>query len=497
VDYSLKGCLMVIKIQGYEIVRELGEGGMGIVYLAKEENLDTLVAIKLLHRQYSSKEEIRERFKNEARMMSALVHTNIVQFRHFLALPEGLALVMEYVEGRGLDRMIGEEFGPIPYEKALPIFKQVLQGVGYAHSKGVVHRDIKPSNIIVSEFCEVKVADFGIAKIAGQTGLTRTGMQMGTLYYESPEQIRGAKDVDQRSDIYSLGMTLYEMLAGRLPFEAENNTSEFEITQQIVFKENPSPDTFYPHIPAWLVGIVNKATVKEPDDRFQSCEEFLRCIDAKSASGIVEGTDAGGKTAAVYGLQSEASTVIERQVPEQPQFAKKNSKKGKYLIPVIILAVLVIVFLVIKNKDSNSGHSEGMQVSDTEMDEADESADRTSHGSEEQADHRSGAVDSFDPVDTIRPGVISALASSCRNRLIQEYELDDLSYREIKLVRNYFYAYYNRPFDVLWIREYFIENMNGYRPTGDPDPVITDIERDNIDIIMEYESVNNIPVINY
>ena len=269
---------MKLEIPGYEVVRELGEGGMCVVYLARHKAFGETVAIKVLHDIFSRREEMRKRFLNEARILHDLDHENIVKVRDFIEFGGRVALVMDYIEGKTLDHVIGRETGPIPHEKALPLFQQLLDAVGHAHSKGVVHRDLKPSNVIVSDDGKAVVTDFGIAKVIGTAGMTRTGTKLGTLYYMSPEQVRGAKDIDHRTDIYSLGMTLYEMLAGRLPFDVDDETSEFDITQKIVFEDHEPPDRHYPHIPESLVKAVSCATAKAPDDRFKSCASFSTAL---------------------------------------------------------------------------------------------------------------------------------------------------------------------------------------------------------------------------
>ncbi len=285
------------RIRDYLIERLIGAGGMGMVYLAKHENLHRHAAIKVLLENLSTSPQIRERFIQEARLMGSLDHPNIVTLYDFTTEPK-LSLIMEFVDGRGLDEMIGQDVGPIPWEKALPLFIQILDGIGYAHSKGIVHRDIKPANIIISKEGQVKVTDLGIAKIAGQQGMTRTGAQMGTLYYESPEQIKGAKDVDHRSDIYSLGMTLYEMLAGRLPFDKGGDTSEFELMIGVVQRKGSlDPREFYPHIPEWLVKTIQKATELNPEKRFQSCEHFKQIIEKYGKLLATESTFWSGKVA--------------------------------------------------------------------------------------------------------------------------------------------------------------------------------------------------------
>ena len=267
------------RIRDYLVEGLIGRGGMGSVYLASHVHLNTKAALKVLLEQYSEDSSIKNRFVNEARLLHSLQHPNIVLQKEFFEENGRLVLVMEYVDGRGLDKMIGHEVGPIPWEKALPLFSQLLSGVGYAHSRGVIHRDIKPANILVSKEGEVKITDFGIAKIAGQKGMTRTGAQMGTLYYESPEQIKGARDVDHRADIYALGMTLYEMLAGRLPFDDGGDTSEYAIMDSIVKREEHlDPRNYYPHIPEWLVNVVQKSTELDAEKRYQDCDSFQRAI---------------------------------------------------------------------------------------------------------------------------------------------------------------------------------------------------------------------------
>jgi hypothetical protein len=303
------------RIRDYIIEGVIGAGGMGMVYLARHETLQRRAAIKVLLENLTSVPQLRERFIQEAQLMDDLNHPNIVTLYDFTTEPR-FSLIMEYVDGRGLDRMIGHEVGPIPWEKALPLFIQILDGIGYAHGKGIIHRDIKPANILVSKDGKVKITDLGIAKIAGQKGMTRTGTQMGTLYYESPEQIRGAKDVDQRSDIYSLGMTLYEMLAGRLPFDDAGDTSEYAVMDSIVKREeNLDPRKYYPHIPEWLVEVVQKATSLNPEKRFQSCEVFTQVLEKH---GNLSGSESGywsGRVASAAQAPLSVSTPISTGSP--------------------------------------------------------------------------------------------------------------------------------------------------------------------------------------
>ena len=313
------------RIRDYLIERLIGAGGMGMVYLAKHENLHRHAAIKVLLENLSANPQIRERFIQEARLMGSLDHPNIVTLYDFTTEPK-LSLIMEFVDGRGLDEMIGQDVGPIPWEKALPLFTQILDGIGYAHSKGIVHRDIKPANILISKEGQVKVTDLGIAKIAGQQGMTRTGVQMGTLRYESPEQIQGAKDVDHRSDIYSLGMTLYEMLAGRLPFDTDGATSEFKIMSSIVNRtDHLDPREHYPHIPEWLVKTVRKATHLDPAKRFRSCEHFKQVIEKYGKLSATESSFWSGRVASVKRVAFTTSKPV--------SISSTTSNTGKFNCP--------------------------------------------------------------------------------------------------------------------------------------------------------------------
>ncbi len=317
----------MVKIPGYDIIRQIGSGGMAMVYLAEHPRLGNKLAIKVLSDVLTSDESVRKRFVQEAKLMVALRHHGIVTVTDFVDTEYTLAIVMDYVDGRTLDDMIGAEVGPIPFDKALPIFKQILEAVGYAHSKGVIHRDIKPSNVLVATDGEVKVTDFGIAKIAGQKGLTRTGAQMGTLYYESPEQIKGARDVDHRADIYSLGMTLYEMLAGRLPFDNASDTSEYEIMDAIVRREEHlDPRDHYPHIPEWLVKVVQKATHLNPAKRFQSCKEFIEAIDTQKFAKIAPHISAHGKTSAI--TRKDENTATSQKATKIDGVSYDNGKRN-------------------------------------------------------------------------------------------------------------------------------------------------------------------------
>jgi tRNA A-37 threonylcarbamoyl transferase component Bud32 len=257
------------QIGDFRIIEKLGEGGMGVVYKAVDVRLDRPVAIKMLTADLAHNPELEQRFQAEARAQANLNHTNLATLYAFLVEQGNAYMVMEFVEGENFDQIIRRS-GPMNPRDAIPWFKQALLGIGAAHRVGIIHRDIKPSNLMLNRQGIVKVMDFGIAKAVGTRGMTRTGVHLGTLAYMSPEQIQG-RTVDVRSDIYALGITLYEMLSGHVPFESE---SEFQTMHDHVSTLPPPLTRLYPYAPREFEGVVAKALSKNPDDRFQTVEEF-------------------------------------------------------------------------------------------------------------------------------------------------------------------------------------------------------------------------------
>lgn len=270
-------------VDKYKILSQIGEGGMGIVYLGEHLTLARKVAIKMLHSQYSRNKQFKARFKNEAATLAKLSHPNIVGLYSFLEQDEKTFLVMEYVEGENLDDVIHRLNGPLPNEQLNQLLTQVLAALSYAHDQGVIHRDIKPSNFILTPENQIKILDFGVAKILGETqaGITKTGARLGTVYYMSPEQVQLGK-ADHRSDIYGLGVMLYVMATGVNPYE--NLSSEFEIFNQIVQEDLPNPKIVYPGVSDRISALIQIATIKDPSFRFQSCAEFGKAMGSNPAS---------------------------------------------------------------------------------------------------------------------------------------------------------------------------------------------------------------------
>jgi serine/threonine protein kinase/predicted Zn-dependent protease len=260
-------------ISHYRIIEKLGEGGMGVVYKALDTTLDRHVAIKFLPPHLSKDEEATKRFIHEAKAASALDHANIGTIYEVEKTPDGRTfIVMAYYEGETLRERIDQ--GKISVDEAINIIAQIASGLARAHEKEIVHRDIKPSNIIITERNEAKIIDFGLAKLAGKTRLTKEGTTLGTVAYMSPEQAKG-EETDHRSDIFSLGVILYELLAGEPPFKGEH---EAALLYEIVH-ESPKPLTEHRvDLPEAVISIVDRALKKNAVERYQNASDLRREI---------------------------------------------------------------------------------------------------------------------------------------------------------------------------------------------------------------------------
>lgn len=277
--------MMIGKVIGpYRIERELSEGGMSHVYVGTttEKTIllpkDFSVVLKIMSDELATEETARKRFIKEAQILSKLRHRNITRFYEFIPRDEGSILVMEFVEGDPVDQIISKG-GPLPIQEAVRIASSLLDALVYAHAKGIVHRDIKPANLIREPGGEVKVTDFGIAKIkegtGGSTVLTRSGLLLGTPHYMSPEQIREPQDAGASVDIYSTGVLLYEMLTGTLPFQA---TSLRKLIDAIYRGEKKPPSAVRKGIDLDLDAIVAKAMHPDASLRYESALDFVEAL---------------------------------------------------------------------------------------------------------------------------------------------------------------------------------------------------------------------------
>lgn len=260
--------------QSYELVELLGQGGMAVVYRGRHVLTDQDVAVKILPPDLAQQPDVRERFIAEARTLARLEHPNIVGLYNFLQESGHLYIVMQFAEGETFDRIIARE-GRVSVPDVVAVGIGTLEALCYAHEREVIHRDIKPSNIVIRGDGAIKVMDFGIAKILGSTKLTQTGQTMGTVRYMSPEQVRG-KNVDGRSDLYSLGVTLYEACTGRPPFDGETH---FDIMHKHL-STVPRRAAELVELPRPLDEVLARALRKQPAERFQSAAEFRDALHA-------------------------------------------------------------------------------------------------------------------------------------------------------------------------------------------------------------------------
>lgn len=354
----------------YRIEKLLGQGGMSAVYQATDPNLQRTVAIKIIHPHLSGEPDFVRRFEQEAASVAQLRHSNIIQVYDFNHDGDAYYIVFEYVAGETLQRRLqrlNENGQLMPITEAIDIAASLGEAMNYAHQRGLIHRDIKPANIMLNSSNQPILMDFGIAKMVGGAKHTATGVTLGTAQYMSPEQIKGG-GIDNRTDIYALGITLFEMMGGRSPFDADST-----MAVMMMHVQNPVPDlrAIRGDVPADLVVILNKALAKEPDGRYQTAAQLTQ--DIRNARLHLATDDATWSDAAAIPTRArESRTVVEPPgplpstqkierplnptivdssplegqympvaLPSQPR--KKGGGKGKVLIPVLALLVLLLI----------------------------------------------------------------------------------------------------------------------------------------------------------
>jgi serine/threonine protein kinase/Flp pilus assembly protein TadD len=299
-------------VSHYKILEKLGEGGMGVVYKAQDTKLDRMVALKFLSKDLLCDEEAKTRFVHEAKAASALNHPNINTIHEIDEVEGECFIAMEYIEGKSIKELIKEK--KLSTEEILQIALQVCEALTAAHEKEIVHRDIKSDNIMLTPRGQVKIMDFGLAKLKGVTKLTKTGTTLGTLQYMSPEQAQG-KEADHRSDIFSFGVVLYEMVTGQLPFKGEHEAAVI----YSILNETPEPLARYKaNVPERLQRIVDKALQKDRRTRYQSAAEVI---------------------ADLKGLQKETGVGV---------LAKPKKKLLSFIVPAAIVFVIVFLFLILR-----------------------------------------------------------------------------------------------------------------------------------------------------
>ena len=259
----------------YRVLELVGRGAMGVVYKALDLNLDRPVAIKVMSAESRNDPDFVERFRQEARLQAALNHPNVALLFDYFVHDGAPVAVMEFIDGESLEQLIRRR-GAIPAHESIPLFKQALRGVAAAHRAGIIHRDLKAANLMITRDDVVKVMDFGIAKRQGAMGATKASTSIGSPLYMAPEQILG-RAVDCRTDVYALGVTLYQLLSGQPPFNPRGKT-EYSVLNAHV-NDLPEPPTVYCRdIPQPLVDAVMRSIAKEPEARFQSADDFMRAL---------------------------------------------------------------------------------------------------------------------------------------------------------------------------------------------------------------------------
>ncbi len=318
------------RIGRYTILCRLGRGGMGEVYQARAAD-GSVVAVKLLRAAEAASEVDLERFAREGAILGRLQHPALVCALSGIEIEDGLAhYAMEYVAGRDLAKVLRDNPAGLEPKRALEIALEVLEGLQYAHEQGVLHRDVKPSNILIEESGRARLADFGLARLAGPGSLTRTGVLLGTPEYMSPEQADG-QEPDRRSDLYSLGIVLYEMLTGRPPFSAERPLAVLRMHHR-----QPAPP-LPAELPRGLPGIVAKALRKNPDDRWPTAAALaaaLRCISVP-----IEPPSVPTSSAETRELRPDSMAATETELPAAPPVA---SRRGWALAVVALCALLAL-----------------------------------------------------------------------------------------------------------------------------------------------------------
>ncbi len=330
----------------YRLEAKLGSGGMSTVYLARDTTLDRSVAVKVMHREMSEQPDQLERFRQEARAVAKFSHPNVVSVIDAGEDGGFPYIVFEYVEGETLKQRISR-LGALDAQEALAYAIEIARGLTVAHARNMVHRDIKPQNVLIDAEGRAKLTDFGISRQLEQDGMTATGRVLGTTDYVAPEQAMG-RGADQRSDIYSLGVVLYEMLIGQVPFHAD---SQVGVAMKHVNEELPDVQARRPDLSAAAALVVERSTAKDPRERYQSVGEM---IDDLSTALEVEAARAGSTT-------GEATSVLQAVPPASRKLSKRArlSWTAALLLGLLVAAVIVVIVIISSGNSPVGGKNDG------------------------------------------------------------------------------------------------------------------------------------------
>ncbi|HEV7507787.1 MAG TPA: serine/threonine-protein kinase [Thermoanaerobaculia bacterium] len=334
------GPMLGRRVGSWVLEKELGQGGMGSVFQARHASLSTLAAVKVLSPGLESEESFRQRFRREAELQAQLRHPNVARVLDYLEDSGQWFLVIEYLDRGSLADVLSQEKAKVPRQQAVTWADQALAGLGYAHQKGIVHRDVKPANLLLNENGEVVVADFGIARADSGPGLTTTGIAIGTPQYMSPEQILTPDQIDRRSDIYSMGVVLYELLTGRKPFDSG---SQFSVLQAHVTEPPPPLRGIDPSISPALEAVVMRALAKKPEDRYPACDALIRDLDL--AASVPEGNQALVRVPVGATVRASSLTdpsLAPRQLPSASP-AEVNTRRRRSFQRRLVLGALAVL----------------------------------------------------------------------------------------------------------------------------------------------------------
>jgi serine/threonine-protein kinase len=314
----------------YKLIKKLGSGGMADVFEAEDTVLGRTVALKVLHSQFAQDESFIERFRREAQSAAKLTHPNIVSIFDVGEEAGSYYIVMEYVAGTTLKKVIQQD-APLSPEKTIQITGRIAKALEFAHEHEIIHRDIKPQNVMITQTGEIKVTDFGIARLGSSSTMTRTGTILGTAHYISPEQAQGGV-VGPASDIYSLGVVMYEMATGELPFRGENPVA---VALKHINETPLTPRSVFAAIPENLEAVIVKAMAKNPADRYQSArqlqEDLQRCLEGTPVKVM-----SGAPVATPMGDDSRTMIATPPRTPE------RKKKRPKWIIPAVIVGLLLL-----------------------------------------------------------------------------------------------------------------------------------------------------------
>jgi eukaryotic-like serine/threonine-protein kinase len=366
----------------YRLEAKLGSGGMSTVYLSRDETLDRPVAVKVMHREMSEQEDQLQRFRQEARAVAKLSHPNVVSVIDAGEDGGHPYIVFEYVKGETLKQRIGR-VGALDTQEAIAYAIEVARGLGVAHGRNMVHRDIKPQNVLIDEEGRAKLTDFGISRQLEQAGVTATGRVLGTTDYVAPEQAMG-HGVDPRSDVYSLGVVLYEMLVGQVPFHAD---SQVGVAMKHVNEELPDVQRRRPEASAAVALVVERATAKDPAERYQTVGEM---IDDLETALEVEAARAGSTT-------GEATSVLEALPPPKRKLSKRARWSWAAIAALLLAAGAALLAVQLISSGIGGGGANEGKGAPVALSSA---TDYDPQGDEEEVGSKVGLVADGDPTGT-------------------------------------------------------------------------------------------------